>query len=74
MPTTSRDTKPHVSAHGIDAFKHYFVGINSLDKFATREDRVCVLNILGGESRTVTPIASAIAESSESVARFRMNS
>ncbi len=57
MPTTSRDTKPHVSAHGIDAFKHYFVGINSLDKFATREDRVCVLNILGGESRTVTPIS-----------------
>jgi succinyl-CoA synthetase alpha subunit len=25
---------------------------------ATREDRVCVLNILGGESRTVTPVSN----------------
>ncbi|MBF0321976.1 MAG: CoA-binding protein [Magnetococcales bacterium] len=33
----------------------YYVGIHSLMSIATREDRVCVLNILGGESRTVTP-------------------
>ena len=39
----------------IDAFK-YFVGITSLAQIATREDRVCVLNILGGESRDVTPV------------------
>ncbi|KOR30931.1 CoA-binding protein [Achromatium sp. WMS2] len=29
--------------------------INSLADLATKDDRVCVLNILGGESRTVTP-------------------
>ena len=29
----------------------YFVGISSLAQVATREDRVCVLNILGGESQ-----------------------
>ncbi len=33
----------------------YYVGINSLKEIATRDDRVCVLNILGNESRTVTP-------------------
>ncbi|MEK7773277.1 MAG: CoA-binding protein, partial [Deltaproteobacteria bacterium] len=33
----------------------YYVGINSLAEMATRDDRVCVLNILGNESRTVTP-------------------
>ena len=41
-------------ARGEDAFP-YFVGINSLTEIATKNDRVCVLNILGGESRTVTP-------------------
>ncbi|MCP4407455.1 MAG: CoA-binding protein, partial [Gammaproteobacteria bacterium] len=40
---------------GVDAFPNYYVGINSLAELATKEDRVCVLNILGGESRTVTP-------------------
>lgn len=35
----------------------YYVGVNSLDQIATREDRVCVLNILGNESRTVTPVS-----------------
>ncbi len=35
----------------------YYVGINSLAEVATREDRVCVLNILGTESRTVTPVS-----------------
>ena len=33
---------------GVSGFK-YFVGINSLAQVATRDDRVCVLNILGGE-------------------------
>ena len=40
---------------GISAFKYYYVGINSLSELATRDDRVCVLNILGNESRGVTP-------------------
>ena len=33
----------------------YYVGVDTLAKIATREDRVCVLNILGTESRSVTP-------------------
>lgn len=37
----------------------YYVGIGSLDRIATREDRVCVLNILGGESSEVTPVGHA---------------
>jgi succinyl-CoA synthetase alpha subunit len=37
----------------------YFVGVDSLAKIATREDRVCVLNILGGESSDVTPVGHA---------------
>ncbi len=41
---------------GIGKFP-YYVGINSLSEIATKEDRVCVLNILGNESRTVTPIS-----------------
>ena len=40
---------------GEAAFSQYFVGIRSLADIATKDDRVCVLNILGGESRTVTP-------------------
>ncbi|MET0218524.1 MAG: CoA-binding protein [Burkholderiales bacterium] len=39
---------------GVGDFK-YYVGISSLAQVATREDRVCVLNILGGESSEVTP-------------------
>lgn len=35
----------------------YYMGIKSLAEVATREDRVCVLNILGTESSTVTPIS-----------------
>ncbi|CAK0766186.1 CoA-binding protein [Gammaproteobacteria bacterium] len=42
-----------------DKFKYFFVGINSLAELATPEDRVCVLNILGNESRTVTPVSHA---------------
>lgn len=37
----------------------YFTGISSLAQIATREDRVCVLNILGGESSEVTPVGHA---------------
>src|SRR5438132_8002331 len=43
---------------GVGEFK-YFVGIDSLAQVASREDRVCVLNILGGESSDVTPVSHA---------------
>ncbi len=33
----------------------YYVGLHSLEELVTRDSRVCVINILGGESRTVTP-------------------
>lgn len=39
----------------------YYLGVNSLAEVARREDRVCVLNILGGESRQVTPISHAFS-------------
>jgi succinyl-CoA synthetase alpha subunit len=45
---------------GIEGFP-YYLGINSLDEVATRADRVCVLNILGGESRQVTPVSHAFS-------------
>jgi len=45
---------------GQPGFK-YFVGIGSLDEIATRDDRVCVLNILGNESRSVTPVSHAFS-------------
>ena len=41
---------------GVGDFK-YHVGIGSLTQVASREDRVCVLNILGGESSEVTPVS-----------------
>ena len=37
------------------------LGVNSLEQVATRADRVCVLNILGGESRQVTPVSHAFS-------------
>ena len=40
---------------GVGDFK-YYVGTSSLGQVATRDDRVCVLNILGGESSEVTPV------------------
>ncbi|WP_085441418.1 CoA-binding protein [Magnetofaba australis] len=43
-------------ARGVKEFP-YFVGIHSLKELATKDDRVCVLNISGGESKTVTPIS-----------------
>ncbi len=45
---------------GVPGFK-YYVGIDTLAKVATREDRVCVLNILGGESSDVTPVSHAFS-------------
>jgi succinyl-CoA synthetase alpha subunit len=45
---------------GIETFP-YYLGLNSLGQIATREDRVCVLNILGGESRQVTPTSHAFS-------------
>jgi succinyl-CoA synthetase alpha subunit len=45
---------------GIKGFP-YYLGVDALDKVATRNDRVCVLNILGGESRQVTPVSHAFS-------------
>ncbi|KAB2851391.1 MAG: CoA-binding protein [Hyphomicrobiaceae bacterium] len=45
---------------GIEGFP-YYLGVNSLADVATRKYRVCVLNILGGESRTVTPVSHAFS-------------
>ena len=39
----------------------YYLGIRSLGEIATRNDRICVLNILGGESRQVTPTSHAFS-------------
>lgn len=39
----------------------YYLGVRSLADLATRADRVCVLNILGGESRQVTPVSHAFS-------------
>ena len=41
---------------GVKGFP-YYLGVNSLSEIATKKDRVCVLNIMGGESRTVTPVS-----------------
>ena len=46
-----------IRRRGIAEFPHYFVGIGNLAQLATRDDRVCVLNILGNESREVTPVS-----------------
>src|SRR5271163_2330569 len=45
---------------GVEGFP-YYLGVAALDKVATRDDRVCVLNILGGESRQVTPVSHAFS-------------
>ena len=39
----------------------YFTGINSLEEIAPKEARVCVMNILGNESRGVTPVSHAFS-------------
>jgi succinyl-CoA synthetase alpha subunit len=35
----------------------YFVGLYSLEELVTKKSRVCVINILGTESRKVTPVS-----------------
>src|SRR4030042_6031164 len=35
----------------------YYVGIYSLEELVTKKSRVCVINILGSESRKVTPVS-----------------
>ena len=35
----------------------YYVGIHSLEELITKDSRVCVINILGTESRKVTPVS-----------------
>jgi succinyl-CoA synthetase alpha subunit len=55
MSITENQTHEQHRHDAIGAFAHYYVGIDSLSDIATRDDRVCVLNILGNESRTVTP-------------------
>ncbi|MDB5679492.1 hypothetical protein [Sphingomonas bacterium] len=39
----------------------YHLGVPSLGDVATRADRVCVLNIMGGESSQVTPVCHAFS-------------
>src|SRR5215212_4566574 len=45
---------------GVEGFP-YYLGVNTLSEVATRDDRVCVLNILGSESRDVTPVSHAFS-------------
>ncbi len=37
----------------------YFLGVRSLSEIAKRDDRIVVLNAMGGESRQVTPVSHA---------------
>src|SRR5947207_1386415 len=53
MPATYQEIELY--RQGVGDFK-YYVGISSLAQIATRQDRVCVLNILGGESSEDTPV------------------
>jgi succinyl-CoA synthetase alpha subunit len=58
MKTTNEESvRYHVHPRGVAAFKHFYVGIDSLEQIATHKDRVCVLNILGSESQKVTPVS-----------------
>jgi succinyl-CoA synthetase alpha subunit len=47
-----------MNKEGVAGFP-YYVGIESLAEVATAGDTVCVLNILGTESRQVTPVSHA---------------
>ncbi|RFB79460.1 CoA-binding protein [Methylovirgula sp. 4M-Z18] len=49
-----------MAKNGIEGLP-YYLGVRSLDTIASRDDRVCVLNILGGESRQVTPTSHAFS-------------
>ncbi|MGE8319029.1 MAG: CoA-binding protein [Comamonas sp.] len=46
----------NIQMRSVGNFK-YYAGISSLTQVASRDDRVCVLNILGGESSDVTPVS-----------------
>ncbi|MFT3814766.1 MAG: CoA-binding protein [Acidovorax sp.] len=48
----------NIQMRSVGGFK-YYAGISSLTQVASRDDRVCVLNILGGESSDVTPVSHA---------------
>ncbi|GAB2456034.1 hypothetical protein GCM10027082_03470 [Comamonas humi] len=48
----------NIQMRSVGNFK-YYAGISSLTQVASRDDRVCVLNILGGESSDVTPVSHA---------------
>ncbi|MFC1602172.1 CoA-binding protein [Pseudomonadota bacterium] len=58
MSSLTSSGKHSRTPRGVAAFEHYYVGIDSLDQICNKEDRVCVLNIAGGESRTVTPVSN----------------
>ncbi len=49
-----------MNAQGLPGFP-YYLGVDTLSDLASRGDRVCVLNILGGESRQVTPTSHAFS-------------
>lgn len=49
-----------MNQHVIESFTPG-LGVIPLDQIARREDRVCVLNILGSESRQVTPVSHAFS-------------
>ncbi len=55
-----RERKIKMYKKGVESFP-YYLGIRSLREIATQDDRVCVLNILGGESRQVTPTSHAFS-------------
>src|ERR1700688_1922703 len=59
-PKRLKPEESNVYKQNSSQFK-YFVGVNSLAQIATRDDRVCVLNILGGESSDVTPVSHAFS-------------
>lgn len=42
-----------------DSISPYFVGIKNLADIATKDDKVVIINILGNESRKVTPVSHA---------------
>ena len=57
----SREHGASVCSNGASRVFLIILGVAALDKVATRDDRVCVLNILGGESRQVTPVSHAFS-------------
>jgi succinyl-CoA synthetase alpha subunit len=62
MTALDYDASYNPHPRGVQAFKHYYVGIDSLEQIAVAEDRVCVLNILGSESQKVTPVSHVYSD------------